>query len=127
RRKPLRREQARGPQHQVKPAASSDPQHGSRAAHVTAKATSFAPASGERVEDSVGVRGAARVQGSERNTRDPSTSPPSRQSGSYKPRAKSSATQRESEGTVVPKIATTNNVAGGKGPWGSHVVGGGKR
>src|SRR5262245_53583681 len=39
RREPLRREQARGPQHEVKPAASSERQSGSRAAHVTAKAT----------------------------------------------------------------------------------------
>src|SRR5207248_2805131 len=31
RRKPLRREQERGPQHEVKPAASTDPQRGSRA------------------------------------------------------------------------------------------------
>ena len=38
--KPLRREPARGPQHQVKPAASTELQSESRAAHVTAKATS---------------------------------------------------------------------------------------
>ena len=37
-RKPLRREQARGPQLNVKPAASTDLQSESRAAHVTAKA-----------------------------------------------------------------------------------------
>src|SRR5262247_2515705 len=36
---PVRREQARGPQHDVKPAASKDRQSGGRAAHVTAKAT----------------------------------------------------------------------------------------
>src|SRR5881398_3608005 len=42
RRKPLRREQQRGPQHQVKPAASKDEQSGSRAGHVAAKATSGA-------------------------------------------------------------------------------------
>src|SRR5688572_30160060 len=39
-RKPNSGEQARGPQHQVKPAASTDKQSESRAAHVTAKATS---------------------------------------------------------------------------------------
>ena len=51
RQEPLRREQERGPQHEVKPAASSEKQWGravtcevsaSRAAHVTAKATSGA-------------------------------------------------------------------------------------
>src|SRR6266545_2301955 len=40
RREPLRREQERGPQHHVNPAASSEEQWESRAAHVTAKATS---------------------------------------------------------------------------------------
>jgi hypothetical protein len=39
RRKPLSGEQAHGPQHEVKPAASTKKQSGSRAAHVTAKAT----------------------------------------------------------------------------------------
>ena len=33
------------------------------------------------------------------------------------------AAQRESEGVVVLRIATTNNVAGGKGPCGDHVGG----
>jgi len=46
---------------------------------------------------------------------------------SYKPKAKSSGAQRESEGTVVPAIAATNNAAGGKGPCGGHVDGAGKR
>src|SRR5438128_7954554 len=62
RQEPLRREQERGPQHYVKPAASTELQWGSRAAHVTAKATSIAPQSGEvRAVGSPGVRGAARV------------------------------------------------------------------
>ena len=39
----------------------------------------------------------------------------------------SGAAQRESEGTVVPVMAATNNAAGGKGPCGGHVGGGGKR
>src|SRR5713226_8785193 len=43
---PLRREPARGPQHQVKPAASSDLQPESRAGQVAAKATSAVPQSG---------------------------------------------------------------------------------
>src|SRR5204863_9103934 len=42
---------------------------------------------------------------------------------SYKPKAKSSAAQRMSEGTIVPKRVATNNAAGGKGPWGAGRVG----
>src|ERR1700736_5455543 len=126
RRKPLSGEQAHGPQHEVKPAASTKKQSGSRAAHVTAKATLPAGVP-EPVGGPGGVRGAARVQGSARNTRGPSARPPSRQARPYKPKAKSGRAQRESEGTVVPVIATANNVAGGKGPWGGGAVGEGKR
>src|SRR6266850_7705054 len=58
--KPPRREQARGPQPDVKPAASTDSQSESRAAHVTAKAMSAASQSGEvHAGDLGGVRGAA--------------------------------------------------------------------
>src|SRR5262245_49528921 len=126
RQEPLRREQARGPQHQVKPAASKDRQSWSRAAHFTAKATSVACKS-ESATDPGGVRGAARVQGEVRNTRDPSARPTSGRASSYKPKAKSSRAQRESEGTEVLTIAATNNAAGGKGPCGGHVDGAGKR
>lgn len=128
RREPLRREQERGPQHQVKPAASSDEQWGSRAAHFTAKATSTAQSSG--VESAVGpsgVRGAARVQGAMRNRRGPSVRPVSGRGDSYKPKAKSSAVQRESEGAVRLSMAAQNNAAGGKGPWDGHVGEEGKR
>ena len=41
--------------------------------------------------------------------------------------AKASAVQRESEGIVVPRIAATNNAAGGKGPCGGNAGDGGKR
>ena len=51
----------------------------------------------------------------------------SRQGGSYKPTAKSSAAQRESEGVVVPVMAATKNASGGKGPWGGRADGAGKR
>jgi len=121
RQKPVRRQQpfngerAHGPQHQVKPAASTDQQSGSRADHVTAKAISTT-ARPEGVVGPGGVWGAARVQGVVRNTRDPSALPWSGQGGSYKSKTKSSAAQRESEGIVVPKIGATNNAAGGKGP-----------
>ena len=128
RQEPLRRERARGPQHEVNPAASTDLPRGSRAAHVTAKAMPAAQRSGrESAVDPSGVRGAAREQGSGRKRRDPSARPSSRQGGPYKPKVKSGAAQRESEGTVVPEMAVTNNAAGGKGPCGGRAGGGGKR
>jgi hypothetical protein len=98
--KPRNREQTRGPQREVKPAASTNLQPGGRADHVAAKATW-----GARVPKlaaySGGVRGAARVSGEERNTRDPSARPASWQGDSYKPKAKVNTAQRESEGIVV--------------------------
>src|SRR5919106_5217150 len=125
---PLRREQARGPQHQVKPAASTDSQSESRAAHVTAKAMLRALKSGDaRARDLGGVWGAARVQGAVRNTRDPSVRPVSGQAGSYKPTAKASGAQRKSEGSVVPSNAAANNAAGGKAPCGGRAGEAGKR
>ena len=120
RRKLLHGKQARGPQHEVKPAASTDLQSESRAAHVTAKATSIAPVS-ERAFDLGGVLGAARVQRGVRNTRGPSLLLMSQRGGSYKPTAKSSAAERESEGRVVLAMVATNNAAGGKAPCGGHV------
>jgi hypothetical protein len=119
-------EQVHGPQLEVKPAASTELQPGGRAAHVTAKATSSTGIP-KPVIDSGGVWGAARVPGEARNTRDPSAPSSSRQGGSYKPKAKSSAAQRESEGRVVPLIAVTNNAAGGKAPCFGHVRYEGKR
>jgi RNA-directed DNA polymerase len=127
-------EQAHGPQLKVKPAASTEEQSGGRAAHVTAKATSSTGVP-KPVSDSGGVWGAARVQGGARNTRDPSAPPWSGQGGSYKPKAKSSAAQRESEGIVVPQSverstrtnAVTNNAAGGTGPCGGRADEAGKR
>jgi len=132
RREPLTGRQARGPQHEVKTAASTELQSErvgweptGRAAHVTAKATPTARDS-QRAEGLGGVRVAARVQGSARNTREPSAQPSSRQGGSYKPKAKSNTAQRKSEGIVVPIASATkavqNNAAGGKGPWGTGRV-----
>jgi RNA-directed DNA polymerase len=112
----------------VKPAASTEKQWGSRAEHVTAKAKPLAQNSGaERARGPSGVWGAARVEGEVRNRRGPSARPESGQGGSYKPKAKSSRAQRESEGIVVPVIVTTNNVTGGKGPCGGSAGAGGKR
>jgi RNA-directed DNA polymerase len=67
------------------------------------------------------------VQGGARNTRDPSARPESGQEGAYKPKAKTSHAQRESEGIVVPAKAVTNNAVRGKGPWGGRAEGAGKR
>src|SRR5687768_12229758 len=64
-------EQERGPQHEVKPAASIDSQPETRAGHVTVKATSRARAP-EHARDLGGVEGAARVYGTALNTREPS-------------------------------------------------------
>jgi RNA-directed DNA polymerase len=119
---PLRRKPARGPQPYVKPAASTELQPESRAAHVTAKAMSPAPQSGgARAGGLGGVRGAARVHGEERNTRGPSAPPSSRQSDLYKPRVKASRAQRASEGAVVVSSLATNNARGAKGPCGGHA------
>ena len=113
-------EQARGPQPEVKSAASTELQFGSRAAHITAKATSA-------TTDPGGVLGAARVQGAVRNTRDPSALPSSRQGGSYKSKTKASAAQRESEEIVVLAMVATNNAIGGKDLCGDRVEAAGKR
>ena len=72
-------EQERGPQHEVKPAASTQSQRGSRAAHFTAKATATTGAPEQDVVDPSGVRGAARVHGEGRTTGGPSASQGSRQ------------------------------------------------
>ena len=122
RRKPLRREQERGPQHHVKPAASTEEQCGSRAEHVAAKAMlAVQKSEAAPIASPAGVWGAARAQGSVWNRRDPSARPLSGRSGSYKPMAKSSRAQRESEGVVVPTRVVTNNATGGKGPCFGHA------
>jgi hypothetical protein len=108
-------EQQRGPQHQVKPAASSDEQFESRAEHATAKAKSPVRESGW-TGGLGGVWGAARAEGEVQNTRDPSARPTSGEGHPYKPKAKAGGVQRESEGVVVPLMAVKKNAAGGKGP-----------
>lgn len=115
-------EQQRGPQHQVKPAASTEEQSESRAEHVAAKAMQSAGKSGY-APSLGGVRGAARAEGTMWNTRGPSAPPTSGKGRSYKPKAKSSVVQRESEGVVVLTRAATNNAAGGKDPCSGHAGG----
>lgn len=122
-------EQARGRQHEVKPAASTEKQWESRAAHFTAKATSTSARSGHQpgAVGLPGVGGVARVQGAVRNRRDPSALPSSGQGVSHKAKSKASAAQRKSEGVVVPSMSATNNADGGKGPCGDQAEHGGKR
>jgi hypothetical protein len=112
--------QGRGPQHEVKLAASTDKQLGSRAAHVTAKATSSARRSEMIAEDSHGVRRAARVHGEARNTGDPSARSRVRDTRSEQAEGQARAVQRKSEGIVVPTRTATQNAVGGKDPWGGH-------
>jgi RNA-directed DNA polymerase len=81
----------------------------------------------ERLLGLPGVRRAACVQGEERNTGDPSALPSSRQGGSYKPKVKSSAVQRESEGIIVVSMVAKNNATGARGPCGGRVGRTGKR
>jgi len=110
--------QGRGPQHEVKLAASTDSQSGSRADHVTAKATSSTKRSEAVVEDSRGVGSAARVHGEARNTGDPSAQPRVRGTRSDQAEGQARAVQRKSEGIVVPMRTAPQNAVGGKGPWG---------
>jgi len=127
RQKPLRREQDGGPQHEVNLAASTHLQWGSRAAHVTAKAMLAARETGEgSAAGSPGVWRAARGQGAMGNRRDPSGWSKSGRGEPYKPKAKSAAVQRGSEGVIVPGMAVEENTAGGKDPWGGRDGGGGK-
>ena len=126
RQEPRKREQVRGPQHEVKPAASTEVQWEGRAAHVTAKATPAARESGW-AEGFPGVLGAARGQGEERNTRGPSAQRQSPRVASNKPKAKWADVQRKSEGSTVPMMVAKNNATGGRGPWGGSVDEAGKR
>jgi RNA-directed DNA polymerase len=126
RREPVSEERVREPQRYVKPAASKDEQAGGRAAHVTGKATSATRVL-EHVVDPSGVEGAARVQGSIRNTRDPSAPPSSRLGGSNRPSAKAPVAQRKSDGVIVPTRTAPHNAVGGKGHERGHVDNEGKR
>jgi len=112
--------QGRGPQHEVKLAASTDTQSGSRADHFTAKATSSTRISEAIVEDSRGVGSAARVHGEARNTGDPSARFQVRNTRLDQADGQAIAVQRKSEGIVVPVMTATQNAVGGKGPWGGH-------
>ncbi len=120
RQEPSNGRQGRGPQHKVKLAASTDKQSGSRADHVTAKATSSTRSSEAIVEGSRGVRSAARVHGEARNTGDPSAQFQVRNTRPDQAEGQAIAVQRKSEGIVVLRMAAPQNAVGGKGPWGGH-------
>ena len=64
---------------------------------------------------SLGVGGAARAHGLVRNRRDPSAQPSSGKDRSYKPMAKSSGGQRESDGVVVA-VTPCSERGGSEGP-----------
>jgi len=104
----------------VNAAASIDSQSGSRAAHGTAKATSSTLVP-KRAEGPCGVGAAACVEGSTRNTGDPSALPESGQGAPYQPSVKSAAAQRESEGSIVLSRPVAQNAGGGKGPGAAGV------
>ena len=112
--------QGRGPQHEVKLAASTELLTGSRADHVTAKATSSTKRSEAIVEDSRGVGSAARVHGEARNTGDPSARPRVGGTRSEQVEGQARAVQRKSERIVIPVMTAPQNAVGGKGPWGGH-------
>jgi RNA-directed DNA polymerase len=122
-----KREQARGLQHQVNSAASSNLQRESRAAHITAKATSGARTSAASAPGLPGVWEAARAQGSIGNRRDPSWQPTSGKDRPHKPKVKLAGAKRESEGVVVPAKDGQHNPSSGKGPHFGHAGQAGKR
>ncbi len=62
-----------------------------------------------------------------RNTRGPSSQPESGRGVSYKPKAKSSVAERESEGAAVVAMPAQNHASGAKGPCGDDVARAGKR
>src|SRR5687767_1695137 len=116
--------QGRGPQHEVKLAASTDSQLGRRVDHLPTKATSSTRRSETIDEESRGVRSAARVHGEARNTGDPSARSRVRDTRSEQADGQARAVQRKSEGIVLPVRTATQNAVGGKGPWGGHDGGG---
>ena len=114
----MRGEQGRGPQHEVKPAASKRLQSESRVEHRAMKAMSTEEQSAAAASVGLaGVEGAARVQGWVGNVRGPSAPPRSGQGQPNKPEAKSADAQRKSDGAVVPMMDERQNSSGGKGSW----------
>jgi len=94
--------QGRGPQHEVKPAASKRVQSESRVEHTGTKAMSAEEKSAAgALVGLAGVKGAARVHGWVGNVRGPSAQPKSGQGRPNKPEAKSETAQRKSDGAVV--------------------------
>jgi group II intron reverse transcriptase/maturase len=118
RREPSDGRQGRGPQHEMKLAASKDLQRDSRVDHLATEATSPTNRSEMIFEDLSGVERAARVHGEARNTGDPAARPWQRES--MRPGARATAVQRKSEGIIVPTKMAPHNAVGGKDPRGGH-------
>jgi hypothetical protein len=115
RREPCSGERAHGPQHEVKPAASTEKQSESRAAHVTAKATSRGQHRNARaISAGYGAQHACKERCGTREARLRSGRRGKRVRISQR-RNRTSA-QRESEGAVVVTIAAQNNARERRAP-----------
>ena len=96
----------------------------SRADHVAAKATDWAPRPG-CVQGPPGVGKAARSDSLVRNRRGPTWSPPSGKDPGYKPSAKCQGARRASEGFIVP-LRPGESREEGRGPTLVKLARGGK-
>jgi len=112
------REQSCGPNvsESLQPREIGTERQGGRADHVAAKATDCGTAVTGDPQDTLGVREGARSEGLVRNRRDPPRRPTSGEGGGYKPTAKCHRAGRESEGLVVPWMASTRTTPEGRGP-----------
>jgi len=115
----MSREQTSRSQNQEKPAASTERQRESRAAHATAKAMPLAQEKPDAPERLPGVGGATGLEGVTRNRRDPTIQPQSRRVVPYKPEVKAGDGWRESEGVTVCAEQRINQE--GSSPSGSQM------
>ena len=115
---PVEREQSCGPNvsEPLQPREIGTERQGGRADHVAAKAIDCGTAVTGDPQDTLGVREGARSEGLVRNRRDPPRRPTSGEGGGYKPMAKCHRAGRESEGLVVPRMASTRTTPEGRGP-----------
>lgn len=115
---PAERKQSCGPNvsESLQPREIGTERQGGRADHVAAKAIDCGTAETGDPQDTLGVREGARSEGLVRNRRDPPRRPTSGEGGGYKPMAKCHRAGRESEGLVVPWMASTRTTPEGRGP-----------
>jgi hypothetical protein len=109
-------EQSYGPNDRepLQPREIEAERQGGRAGHVTAKAMDWTSITGW-VQDSLGVWEAARSESLGWNRRGPTRPPPSGKDPTYKPSAKWSGAERESEGFIV-LLTPGENRDEGRGP-----------